>query len=402
MPEFLVRLIEPAQGVAERRVQAADAAGVAQALGVRPTAVLSVRPLVPRAAAWARRPRALPLRLLCQELAVLLDAGIPLLEALSTLREKEAEGSALARAIDALVLSLREGCSLSDAMRAQAEAFGPLLIAVVAASEKSGQLAAALREQARFLAWREGLRSRLVSAAIYPAMLLGAGGLVVLFLLLYVMPRFAGVLDGLNAELPWASRALLGLGTAAAAHPERVGLGLGALALAVTLVALHAPTRAALSAALQGLLWRLPGLGERLRTLALAQCYRTLGLLLAAGVPIVPALGLVSGVVGPRFADALAALREDVRTGQRLSEALDAHHLATPVARRMVRVGERSGSLATMLERAAAFHDEELAQLSELVARTINPVLMLLMGVLIGGIVVLMYLPIFALVESVQ
>ena len=319
MPDYLVHVHEPPRGVVQHRVSAPDAGAVAGALGVSPLLLLSVQALPATAArssaalsGFARSGR-LSLRLFCQELAVLLDAGIPLLEALSTLWEKEAAGSASAVALQGLSEALRQGRALSEAMRENPGAFGPLLVAVVGASERTGQLSSALREHARYLAWAEGLRAKLVAP-----------------------------------------------------------------------------------------LWRLPGLGPRLTTLALAQCYRTLGMLLAAGVPPVAALGLVEGVVGLRFAAALAGLRADVSAGQRLSDAMDTHHLATPVARRMLRVGERSGELAAMLERAAAFHDEELERLSDFITRAVNPVLMLLMGGLIGGIVVLMYLPIFSLVESVQ
>jgi len=148
--------------------------------------------------------------------------------------------------------------------------------------------------------------------------------------------------------------------------------------------------------------WRSPGLGPRLRTVALARLYRGLGLLLGAGVPVLAALRLLPGVLAAPLRPALAQVAASVADGQRLSQALQGAGLATPVALRMVRVGERGGALATMLERAARFHDDEIARLSDLVTRTINPLLMLVMGVVIGGIVVLMYLPIFTLMEQVQ
>jgi len=136
--------------------------------------------------------------------------------------------------------------------------------------------------------------------------------------------------------------------------------------------------------------------------LALARLYRSMGMLLASGVPVLPALRIVQDVVALPWRPAVAAVAEQIARGERFSDALEAHELATPVARRMVRVGERSGELAAMLERAAAFHDEEAVRLTELLTRAINPALMLVMGVLIGGIIVLMYLPIFQLVEQVQ
>jgi general secretion pathway protein F len=135
---------------------------------------------------------------------------------------------------------------------------------------------------------------------------------------------------------------------------------------------------------------------------ALARLYRALSLTLAAGVPAPAALALVAGVLPPPLRPPLAQALAQVRSGQRLSAALQDQGLATPVARRMLRVGESSGELAAMLQRAAGFHDEQIARLSDLVSRLVNPVLMLVMGVVIGGIVVLMYLPIFTLMEQVQ
>jgi general secretion pathway protein F len=155
-------------------------------------------------------------------------------------------------------------------------------------------------------------------------------------------------------------------------------------------------------AAMARALWRSPGIGPRLRVVALARLYRCLALVLSAGVPVPSALRLAEGVLSEPLRPALASTLTQVSSGIRLSQALQAQGLATPVALRMLRVGESSGEVAAMFGRAASFHDEEIARLSELITRTVNPVLMMVMGVVIGGIVVLMYLPIFTLMEQVQ
>jgi general secretion pathway protein F len=134
----------------------------------------------------------------------------------------------------------------------------------------------------------------------------------------------------------------------------------------------------------------------------LAQFYRTSSMLLGAGVPAVSALGTAREVIAERLRAPLDAAIESVGRGERLSVALQLAGLTTPVSLRMIRVGERSGGLGPMLRKAAEFYDEELSRLTELVTRLVNPLLMLIMGVVIGGIVVLMYLPIFQLVEQVQ
>jgi general secretion pathway protein F len=256
----------------------------------------------------------------------------------------------------------------------------------------------ALQDHAAYLAWSQALRGKLVAAGVYPLMLLAAGGAVVLFLLLYVLPRFAGVFETLGDSVPAASRWLIGFGVWAAAHPV---LSV-ALALSVPAAAVAAARHAGARRALLQLAWRLPGLGARWRVVVLARLYRGLAVLLAAGVPVPVALRLVTAVVAAPLRPAVHAATAAVESGQRLSAALQAQGLATPVALRMLRVGEGGGELPVMLARAATFHDEEIARLSELVTRAVNPALMLLMGVVIGGIVVLMYLPIFTLMEQVN
>jgi general secretion pathway protein F len=403
MPTFKACWLEPATAhgparLRQRRVRAADAQDVAALLGVAPVHLLSVQALsqpLPLLRHWAQR--RMSLRLFSQELAVLLDAGIPLLEAMQTLREKD-DASGSASPLDAVMAALRDGHPISAALARAPHDFDPLFVALVAASERSGQLATTLRDHAAYLGWVQALASQLRAALVYPLLLLAAGGAVVLFLLLYVLPRFAGVFDGLGRDLPWASRWLIDLGVLAAAHPGPAIT----LALAGPTLALLASRWPALRQAVQRALWASPGLGARLRLVALARLYRALSLTLQAGVPAPAALALVAGVLPATLQPALQQVLQQVRSGQRLSASLQARGLATPVAWRMLRVGESSGEVPAMLQRAAAFHDEEIARLSEIVTRLVNPLLMLVMGVVIGGIVVLMYLPIFTLMEQVQ
>ncbi len=402
MPHFELRFHVPPRGERRLRVQAEDAdAAVAAALapaGLSPLHLLGVTSVAAPAVA---RSRGFVLRLFTQELALLLDAGIPLLEALTTLHEKGGRGGQ-AGVLEKTVDALRCGQPLSVALAAQPQAFDPLFVAIVAASERSGQLPTALRHHTAYLAWSDALRARLMAAALYPALLLAVGAAVVLFLLLYVLPRFAGVFDGLGRPLPAASQALIDLGVWGAAHPQAVAALLVGLLTAALAIAGIPALRAAARRHGLALLLRLPGLGAHLRTVLLARLYRALGLLIGAGVPVPAALGLADGLLPEPQRSALRAATAQVNAGVRLSQALHEQALATPVALRMLRVGESSGNLATMLERAAAFHDEEIARSADLATRIVNPLLMLTMGVVIGGIVVLMYLPIFTLMEQVQ
>lgn len=338
-----------------------------------------------------------PRRLFCQELAVLLEAGIPLLEALHTLREKEAQ-PAVANVLTGLVESLNHGLTLAQAMRQHPSAFSTLLIASVEASQRTGHTPEALRQHAAYLAWVGGMRDKLVSAAIYPGILVLASLLVISFLTVFVVPRFADIYEGMGGDLPWLSSVLLRAGQAVGHHPWWV---VGGIAISVAGL-VGAWQSSSVRARLSAWLWKLPAVGSRLRLVELATLYRTLGMLLQAGVPMVPAMEASGELLGPSLRPALEDATRRVREGVRLSDCLHAAELTTPVSLRMLRVGEHTGELGAMLERAATFYDEDLARFTEWVGKVVSPVLMLVMGVLIGGIVVLMYLPIFQVAEQIQ
>jgi general secretion pathway protein F len=394
MAEFRVRYLDAARQPTEARVQAADMGGVAAALGLPQASLLAVESV--QAAPLKSRGGRFPRRQFAQQLAVLLRAGIPLLEALQTLQSQD-NPPAVAAALNGVIERIQLGESFSIALGSRPQAFDALFVAVVEASERSGQVEQALFEQASYLAWVDQLRSKLVAAAIYPAMLITAGTAVVLFLLVFVVPRFAGLLDGLGGELPLASKALIAVGSFSGAHP------IALLLIAAALVALPVfAWQRGLREVVQARLWKLPLIGPKLHLLALAQLYRCLAMLLLSGVPVVPALVNARGVAAAHLRASLDRATETVRLGERLSASLQREGLTTPVSLRMLRVGEHSGELGAMLAQAAGFYDEELSRLSELVTRLINPALMLIMGLVIGTVVVLMYLPIFQLVDQVQ
>ena len=408
MPDYVVHLIDPLLGEQRHSVRASDEQAAVVALRIAPSRVLSVTAATTAttattassagsAGAGSSRHRNFPLRLFSQELAVLLAAGIPLLEGLVTLREKEASAP-VAQALDAVIAKLQDGQPLSAALKSQPQAFDALFIAVVQSSERTGQIEEALREHAAYLGWVDALRGKLLSASIYPLTLIVAGMAVIVFLLLFVVPRFAGILEGVGGELPAASQLLISTGRLSGEHPWATAAAALALLLAPVLAWRHAGLRAWVTARL----WQAPLLGPKLHLLALAQFYRTSSMLLGAGVPAMSALGTAREVISERLRARLDAAIDSVGRGERLSVALQLAGLTTPVSLRMIRVGERSGGLGPMLRKAAEFYDEELSRLTELITRVVNPVLMLIMGVVIGGIVVLMYLPIFQLVEQVQ
>lgn len=390
---FDVRAMQPGAGVVSLRLEAADADSALAAARARGLGPLSARPVARFGLPALRRGARFALLPFAQELIALLGAGLSLPEVLQALVEKETRGE-LRQVLVQLRDHLYEGRSFSQALQAQPAAFPPLFVASVKASEQTGDVVEALQ---RYVAYHERLdvvRKKLASAAVYPLVLLGVGLLVTLFLLGYVVPRFSAIYAESNRELPALSRLLLQWGRLMEAHGRLVALGAAAAVLA-----LAASARRWL-ALLPRVLARVPALQRRLLVYHLARLYRTTGMLLRGGVPVVGALGMVEGLLPPAQRTALQAARRAVSEGMPLSQAMAGAQLTTPVATRLLRVGERSGDLAGMMDRIAAFHDEELSRWVDWFGKLFEPLLMAVIGLVIGGIVILMYLPIFELAGS--
>lgn len=359
--------------------------------------VLSVRPA--RALAWPQSVGSarFPLVLFTQELLALLRSGISLLEALETLAEKESRGPSIGVLLG-LTERLKQGQSFSNALQAFPQAFPDLYVATVRASERTGSLSEALSRYVAYQTQLDSVKKHLISASIYPAILLIVGGLVCLFLLGYVVPRFSRIYEDIGGNLPWLTKMLIAWGSFVEA---RGGLLLAALAggIAGLIFWLRQPSAKQF---LSRQVMRIPAIGERVRVYQLTRFYRTTGMLLAGGTPVTQAMTMVSGLLDEELRQRLAAATRSIREGQPMSVSLDTQSLTTPVSLRMLRVGERTGMMGDMLERAAAFHEEELARWVERFTRTFEPLLMAVIGVVIGGIVVLMYFPIFELAGSVR
>ncbi|HMC13342.1 MAG TPA: type II secretion system F family protein, partial [Gallionellaceae bacterium] len=242
------------------------------------------------------------------------------------------------------------------------------------------------------------VKKKIVSASIYPVLLMGVGGLVMMFLMGYVVPKFSAVYEGSRTTLPWMSQLLLDWGMTLQNHGQLV---LGAIVGGLS-VAIYGLSRKQVREAMLVKLWRIPAIGARMHVYQLARFYRTLAMLLKGGIPVIAALNMVSGLLQPALRGQLDLASNNIREGWTISQAMEAHDLTTPVAMRMLRVGERTGNMGEMMERIAIFYDEEMARWVEWFSKIFEPVLMALIGAVIGGIVILMYMPIFDLAGSIQ
>ncbi|WP_338847727.1 type II secretion system F family protein [Massilia sp. W12] len=339
----------------------------------------------------------LPLVLFSQELLALLNAGLSIVEGLEALQEKEAN-PVIRNIFTRMLQGLREGKRFSQTLSEQAHLFPPLYVGIVKAAEGTSDLPRAL---GRFIDYQQrvdAVKSKLISAAIYPSILLLVGGGVTFFLIGFVVPRFAEVYKGAGRDLPWMSKLLLEWGQFAGQHSTMLAAIILASLAGIVLLLWHLIE----SGRMLQLISRLPGLGERLRIYQLSRLYLTLGMLLEGGIPIVPALHTVQGIVPAHIRKQLQAASQVIESGGQISNAFEQHNLSTPVSLRMLRVGERSGEMGQMLTQSAAFYDGEISRMIERFTRSFEPLLMAGIGVVVGAIVVLLYLPIFDLAGSLS
>jgi general secretion pathway protein F len=338
-----------------------------------------------------------PLALFSQELLALLEAGLNLVEAIETLVEKEQSGE-IKSTLDTLLRALYQGQTFSSALELQTATFPVLYIATVRASEKTGDLAESLTRYVSYEQQLGLLKKKIVSSSIYPILLMAVGGLVIMFLMGFVVPKFSKIYEDTGGNLPFLSQVLLAWGVFLENHGKELlmALGLGVAGLVYGL------SRPALRKWLMQLLWRIPALGQRLRIFQLARFYRTLGMLLKGGTPIIAALGSVAGLLDAALQLKMKQASAAIQEGQPISMAMDQAGLTTHVALRMLRVGERSGKIGDMMERIAAFYDEELSRWIDWFTRLFEPLLMLFIGLVIGVVVLLLYMPIFELAGNIQ
>ncbi|MEA3150691.1 MAG: ral secretion pathway protein, partial [Gammaproteobacteria bacterium] len=371
--EFRVKALDRERGVLAQRVDAVDETDARRQLDILGLRVISLMPI--RQPRFLARSAKMPLVIFSQELVSLLEAGLSLVESIEALTEKEVN-SAVRRPLEQILGRLYEGQTLGAALAEHPSIFPYLYVATVRASERTGSLREALTRFITYQLQIDALRKTLINASIYPAVLLGAGLLVTLFLMGYVVPRFSAIYEELGSDLPFASRLLLQWGQLLEAHTMLIivvgGAAIGGLGYGLS----RRTTRAALGAWIA----KAPAIGRQLRLYQLARLYRTVGMLLRSGMPAVTAMAMSSGLLSENLRPAFAIATQSVREGQSIANAMEQGGLTTPVAARMLRVGERSGNMGEMTERIAAFYDEEIGRWVGIVTRLIEPLFMTVIG----------------------
>ena len=378
-----------------------DASTTAQAQGFRVLSVKAVASSGTQGTAsqkrWLAGRSQFDPGLFAQELSALLEAGLSVMESLQTLGSRE-PAAMREQMYKPMQRTLEEGQSLSVAMSRIKDRFPHLLIASVKASEYTGDMTASLRRYSLTHKRMQGLREKVVSASIYPALLTAVGVVVLVFLLGVVVPKFAGLMDSSSQQIPAASRFLMRWGTLVNHHFTTIVLTLATLAAS----GLFALSRASVRDWIGAHANRLPLAGGYVRLYRQTQFWQTSAMLIEGGVPAPQAFGMSINLLGADDAQRLQKTLSGINSGHELAEAFNAAGLVDSVSYRMLKVAQKTGQLGRVLGQLSGFQNDVLERGIDRLTRLLEPMLMIVIGLAIGGIVVLMYLPIFDLASSIQ
>ncbi|EAR21820.1 type II secretion system F family protein [Nitrococcus mobilis] len=331
---------------------------------------------------------------LTRQLSTMLNSGVPLVQAFDIIGRGHENPS-----MQKLVLSIKEdveaGIGLSDALRKHPLYFDELVCNLVAAGEQAGVLDTLLDKIATYKEKTESIKKKIKKALFYPTAVLVVAFIVTAILLIFVVPQFEELFRGFGADLPAFTVLVIQLSDAFQQYWWLILAGLGA---ATTAFAQAHKRSLRVAYAVDRVSLRIPIIGAILRKAALARFARTLSTMFAAGVPLVDALESVAGATGNRvYGQAVRAMREEVTAGQPLQWAASRTELFPHMMVQMIAIGEEAGSLDAMLAKVADFYEEEVDNAIDSLSSLLEPLIMAILGILVGGLVIAMYLPIFKL-----
>ena len=327
-----------------------------------------------------------------RQLATMIGAGIPLVQAFDIIANSQDSP-----AVQALMLKVKNdiegGTALSAALAKHSRHFDDLYINLVAAGEQAGALEVLLAKIATYREKTQSIKSRIRKALFYPAAVTVVALLVTVILLVFVIPQFESLFAGFGAELPTLTRMVI----AASDFVRTSGWTLGLLVAMSAVTIIQAARRLPrVRQWLQRAILRVPVIGSIVDMAATARYSRTLAITFAAGTPLVQALEPVARATGNIvYEGAVLNIRDEVATGQRLQQAMKMSGVFPTIATRMIGVGEESGALDAMAERVADFYEERLDNAVDGLTSLLEPLIMAVLGLIVGGLVVAMYLPVF-------
>ena len=333
-----------------------------------------------------------------RQFSTMINSGLPLVQALDIL-SKQSENKALQAVTRQVVFDVESGHTVADALGKHPKAFSDLYVNMVAAGEAGGILDTILMRLATFMEKNDALVRKVKGAMIYPGVIMSVAAIAIIVLLIFVIPVFQNMFASVGLALPLPTRIVIGLSQFLKGYWYMVGGG--GVAAFYGLRKYYATPNGQL--VIDRLLLRAPVLGDVLRKSAVSRFTRTLGTLISSGVSILDGLEITSKTAGNRvISDAIMASRSSIAGGDTISAPLAKSGVFPPMVISMIAVGEQTGGLDEMLSKIADFYDEEVDAAVSGLLSLLEPVMIVFLGVVVGGMVVAMYLPIFDMINAVQ
>jgi len=331
------------------------------------------------------------LAIFTRQLATLVEAGMPLLRGLRLLREQEEESAALRKILDEIAEQIEGGGSLSEALAAHPRIFNSLYVNMVKAGELSGALEITLRRLADFMEKAQKIKGKVKAAMFYPVSVMVVATGIVILMMTYIIPRFRTLFDGLNMQLPWITSFVLNISTAITAYFPMAAAATAALVVALLLAMRTKRGRAVFDQ----IKLKAPVFGPIFRKLAISRFARTLGTLVANGVPILQALNIVKETTGNVVVGrVISTVHDSVKEGETIAAPLKASRVFPAMVAGMVDIGEQTGALPDMLMKVADNYDDQVDNAVASMTSLLEPVMIVFLAVVVGGIVMAVFLPI--------
>ncbi|OGS45661.1 MAG: hypothetical protein A2539_07245 [Elusimicrobia bacterium RIFOXYD2_FULL_34_15] len=337
--------------------------------------------------------RSKDLVLFSRQLSTLVSAGVPIVQGLTILMD-QIENPAFKKVVTGISDDIKAGISIADAMRKQKEAFSDLYVAMIKAGEVGGILDVILERLSTYLESSEALKGKVKGALMYPAIVAIIAIGVTVFLLVVVIPTFQEIFTSFGADLPLPTKVLIGISNFLRHYI--IFLLIGIAGVVVAFLQYYKTEKGKLK--MDGIFLKLPLFGLLLKKVAVAKFTRTLGTLVKSGVPILQALDTVAQTAGNKIIErAILQAKESIREGEKIADPLKRSGVFPPMVIQMISVGEETGNLDTMLNKIADFYDQEVDVAVKGLTSMIEPIVICVMGIVIGAIVIAMFMPMFSL-----